>query len=145
MEQTDIKKREDAIATFMGYTLVKIGYFGTRTKTKWQVDNEKWMDKVGLDNIGNFWVNIKEDKFIDADNEGLHYHSSWDSLMPVIEKINQLRYPIYIYQSHVQNSCQIMELTSNEHLIRHSSNTSKIDPVFLAVSDFCIWKLLPRI
>ena len=53
----------DLIAKFMGYDKVTIGYFEGESETQWQRDNQDWLDKVGLENIGDFYVNVLENKF----------------------------------------------------------------------------------
>ena len=82
------------LAEFMGFEKVEIGYFGTEDETEWQKDKEKWMDKVGLDNVGNFFVSIRQNKWHYC--EDVKYHSSWDWIMPVIEKIESLGYDTVI-------------------------------------------------
>lgn len=75
----------------MGWEHVTVGYFGEEDETEWQRQNEDWMDKVGMDSIGDYWVNIQGNRFLPADS--LCYHESWNELMPVVEKISLMNYP----------------------------------------------------
>lgn len=119
MKQTDINNRNEAIARFMEFEFVTIEYFGTKYESKWQVENEKWMNKVELDSVGHYWVNIKEDKFI-PEHE-LDYHSSWESIMPVIKKV-------MIHDDY----CNTYEA------LKADLSWCEIDRVFKTVSDYCL-------
>lgn len=66
-----------------------------------------------------------------------HYHSSWDALMPVVEKINALdgKYAINIDSDCVYLHRQYMKM-------RHFDNIkygSKINAVHAAVYEFIVW------
>ncbi len=62
----------------------------------------------------------------------------WEMLMPVVEKIKKEGYPVNIYQSHIQNTCEIIDLKTKNYLFRRSTTLSDIEPVFNCVSDYCI-------
>ncbi len=81
-----MKNRNELLANYMGFEKVKINHFGTIYETKWQLENEDWLNKVGLTNVGEYFVNLKEDLFFETDNETVKYHSSWDWLLPVWHK-----------------------------------------------------------
>ena len=81
----------DLIAKFMGYDKVTIGYFEGESETQWQRDNQDWLDKVGLENIGDFYVNVLENKFFTVYGNELCYRE-WNNLMKVIEKIEDMGY-----------------------------------------------------
>lgn len=88
-----IAEMKYAIAKFMGYEKVHVGYAGTEEETEWQRNNEEWMSKVGIENVGDYIVNVKEDKWHNW--EDVKYHTSWDWLKPVIDEIFKyaLAYP----------------------------------------------------
>lgn len=141
MEQTELNLRNEAIARFMGYEFVTVGYFGTPSETKWQKENENWQYKVGLDDIGDYWVNIKEDKFINADDEGLNYDSSWNSLMPVLIKIINQRSSYCIFTGIGHSGPSFYFDMLNDEKIGYqgkSEEGNEIQAVFIAISDFCI-------
>lgn len=77
------------IAKFMGYEYITVGYAGSEEETEWQRNNEEWMNKVGIENVGRYLVNVKEDEWYPFDD--INYHIYWDQLMPVIEKIHTLK------------------------------------------------------
>ena len=70
------------------------------------------------------------------------YHSSWDWLMPVVEKIAKSKYPIYLYFSHIQNSCIVHELNNDIAIIRESESSRLESPLlsaYKAVIEFIKW------
>jgi len=89
MKQDEKFEGNKLIAEFMGWQLVTVGYFGGEEETQWQRDNSDWMDEVNMDDVGDYFVNVPENKWLYAD---VSYHTSWDWLMPVVEKIETLGY-----------------------------------------------------
>jgi hypothetical protein len=83
----------EVIARFDGWELITVGYFGKRgygdidDETDWQVQNREWMDKVDLQNVGRYFVKIKEDKFIEY--RDLKYHSDWNWLHRAWDKFHK--------------------------------------------------------
>lgn len=77
-----------AIAKFMGFEKVTVGYTGTEEETEWQNNHIEWMHKVGIQLVGDYIVNVKENLWYGW--EGVSYHTSWDWLMPVGKKIYDL-------------------------------------------------------
>jgi hypothetical protein len=64
-------------------------------------------------------------------------HKDWSLMRNVIDKIKSLKFPIMIYESHVQNTVEIFELGKNHYMIRKSDTESKvIELVWEAVVDF---------
>lgn len=60
--------------------------------------------------------------------EDLKYNTSWNELMPVVTKIKKLKYPVYMYQSHIQNSVEIFKLREDgkdSKIVRESSTTKE--------------------
>lgn len=68
----------------------------------------------------------------------LEFHSSYDWLMPVVEKIASMKFPINVYFSHIQNCTTVHELRSEAlYLIRESNTIDKpIEILFKAVVEF---------
>lgn len=83
-----IEYKNAIIARFMGYKRVEVGYSGTEEETEWQRNNEEWINKVGITLVGHYFVNVPNDEWIPCDD--IHYHDSWDALMPVVEKIETI-------------------------------------------------------
>ena len=66
----------------------------------------------------------------------LKYHSSWDWLMPVIEKIERLGYAVNIYEQ----ECRIFEdRTIKPKYKKITYELTKIEAVYKAVVEFIKW------
>lgn len=63
--------------------------------------------------------------------ENMKFHSSWDWLMPVVEKIEGLNFGIKIYK----NSCWVTNYPESNTC----ATSSKIKSVWLAVVEFIEW------
>jgi hypothetical protein len=145
----DLKVNKDRgnklIAEFMGFERVTIGYFGANDETQWQRDHEDWLDYVGLHSIGEYFVNVEEDKWFEC-GDG-KYHTSWDWIMPVLIEIET--------QLDVATSIQINRYKDVGHkqlfgetsvcLFEGNHDTIitdaglKIDAVWEAIVRFLIW------
>lgn len=67
----------------------------------------------------------------------LHYNSSWDWLIPVIEKIASKKYPFNLYFSHIQNTATVYELNNNYSIVRtHDTIKLPIQIAFETVVEF---------
>lgn len=65
------------------------------------------------------------------------YNESWDWIMPVVDKIKELKHPIYLYQSHIQSTVEIFEMKNDHYIIRESDTLSKpIEVLFRALVNF---------
>jgi len=65
--------------------------------------------------------------------QSMKYHSSWNWLMPVVEKIESLGHPVYISS----NTCIIYEHTGKDHGWNIDSySSSKIESCWLACVHF---------
>jgi hypothetical protein len=84
-DKPTITKMNEAIAIFDGWELVRIGYFDTTDETDWQIENDKWIEEVGIEDVGHYIVKVKENTWHQW--EDVAYHTSWDWLMPVVRKI----------------------------------------------------------
>lgn len=56
-------------------------------ETKWQIDNEQWMSDIGIDEVGTYAVNVKENTW--RHYHELNYTTSWDWLMPIWSKASK--------------------------------------------------------
>lgn len=83
-----IAEMNEVIARFEGYEKVTVNYFGDIDETDWQRKYEKWMEKVGIESIGDYIVNVEKDKWFEWND--VAYHREWNWLMPVVEKIHAL-------------------------------------------------------
>jgi hypothetical protein len=122
MEREEINKRNEAIALFMGAKLK------VPANTKY----------------APYYQFFKEDGLIYREKEpkDMKYNSSWDWLMPVVEKIEKTRIngsPLY---------CEIGKTYSYIYKTAHTMGEkrdilsipgkTKIEAVFLGVSEFCM-------
>lgn len=74
------------IAEFCGFTHVKVGYVGVTdnryvdAQTKWQLDNEEWLDKMGIGEIGEYLVNVEKDEYYQL--RDAEYDKDYQLLIP---------------------------------------------------------------
>lgn len=109
MTQEEILEGNKLIAEFMGYDYFKNHYIHRDSNTP----------------IGNMFT---EDK--------IQYHSSFDWLMPVVEKIEALGYSVFI-----QNDCcwlRVARAGMKIPIITHLSD-NKITSTYKAVIEFIKW------
>lgn len=55
-------------AIAMGYEFLAVGYFGGEDETPRQRELADWLDKVELDSVGDYWINVADDFFIEAED-----------------------------------------------------------------------------
>lgn len=137
----------DLIAKFMGYDKVTIGYFEGESETQWQRDNQDWLDKVGLENIGDFYVNVLENKFFTVYGNELCYRE-WNNLMKVIEKIEDMGYLTSITK-YKPEALRVMGIGAPTHLcsiwgtnfkpVFDGDGETKLDAVYQSVVMFIEW------
>lgn len=89
----EIQQYNQLIAEFMGYEKVTVGYYGGDDETEWQRNNQDFMRETGMDDIGDYIVNVKEKRWFDW--HAVKYHTSWNWLMPVITKIEDIDEGMY--------------------------------------------------
>lgn len=65
----------------------------------------------------------------------LEYHTSWDWLMPVVEKIEEFGYAIDI----CQNDCNIYENNNSGNFLKELNRRTKIEAVYAASIEFIKW------
>ena len=78
----------------------------------------------------------------------LPYHSSWDWLMPVVEKIESIQNNLQYFTVVIKgNKCQVLERRGNEkiranflhHTIKWIEGETKIDAVWQTIIQFIQW------
>lgn len=145
MEKKDIDKNNTIIAGFMGFEKITIGYFGTEDETEWQKENEDWLEHNGLDSVGEYFVNVEEDKWFES--KDIKYHTSWDWIMPVLIEIETRldvvtsiqinRYKDVGYkQLFGETSVCLFDLDHDEII---TDAGLKIDALWEAIVKFLIW------
>jgi hypothetical protein len=124
MKTEEIIKGNILIALFMGYT----ERFDLRTDGK-----PKYQAPITGDATHSMAYSAEE---LEHSME-LQFNKSWDWIMPVVDKIKELKHPIYLYQSHVQSTVEIFEMKNDHYIIRESDTISKpIEVLFRAVVQF---------
>lgn len=93
-EEMDYTLGNQLLAEFMGYEKVRVGYFDDEDpedgETEWQRVNREWMDRVLLDEVGIYFVNVPLNAYYKEDE--LNYHKDWNILMEVWYKFRDLRF-----------------------------------------------------
>lgn len=69
----------------------------------------------------------------------LQYHTSWDWLMPVAEKIEQLKYTVYIFNDYCRIEKEIGEVICHSVYPHEPEPKSKIDATFKTIMQFIKW------
>lgn len=85
--EVTITQMNEVIARFMGFDKVRVGYFGCDDETEWQRKHEFWMDKVGMESVGDYFVDVDNDEWLFCDD--VNYDKSWDALMPVVAELKE--------------------------------------------------------
>jgi hypothetical protein len=103
-----------------------------------QENNSLIAEFMGLewDSACNAWYKNEKDPEWGIDTDKLKYHSSWDWLMPVVEKIEQLSFNpcVQFWVTIEANECVIQNETEDVSF-RHIS-ASKIEATYKAVLKF---------
>lgn len=136
--EVTIDVMNEAIARFMGYEKVTVGYFGCDDETEWQRKHAFWMDKVGIESVGDYFVDVANDEWLFCDD--VNYDKSWDALMPVVEKIRGMGYHIEITIS-VHCSVEILKLRGDpeKDVLRIIAYSTPINAIYTAVYQFITW------
>ena len=97
---------------------------------------------MNLNLYKSFWYksNIATEKQICKENN-LKFHSDWNWLMEVVEKIESIEYGIYQVDI-LQEGCKILErcrLLIDNRVGKLESDTTKIESVYLACVEFIKW------
>lgn len=166
LTEQQIKDGNKLIAEFMGYIYYEprvliddsdIGglYESKEVFSKTPIEIDTWEDSDQI-----YFSQVPNPDFLNKDNpkwnpdyktlgwecvnffnyktrEGINYHESFDTIQSVIEKIKEMKYPIMIYQSHIQNTCEIYDLKGEHYIVRESSTIlTPIELVWLTVVNF---------
>lgn len=136
MDKEDIK----TIMKFLGYEFITIGYFGGEDETEWQRGNVEWMHDVGIYSVGNYFVNVKKDDFIDLYvndwNECIPF--DWNFAMNVIHEIETKGYRVTISTTFIRiHTCKKSYEDYDEY--NCAAFDGKINSVKQAIVDFVYW------
>lgn len=139
-----------AIAKFMGFEKVTVGYAGTEEETEWQNNHIEWMHKVGIQLVGDYIVNVKENLWYGW--AGVSYYTSWDWLMPVVEKLETVEMNggrVFRTAADVKifyQACIIEYLPDEEsgdpcenEITIQTQGETKLEAVYKAVYQFITW------
>jgi hypothetical protein len=82
-----------------------------------------------------------ESMFYDFSENEMEYHSSWDWLMPVVEKIESKIFDNdEFYNFNILGGCCVIVISSHgNELITSEDGQSKIECTYLAVVEFIKW------
>lgn len=141
----NIDRGNKLIAEFMGFEKVTVGFFGTEEETEWQRENEDWLVHNELGSVGDYGVNVSENKWFEW--KDIKYHTSWDWIMPVLIEIETRldvvtsiqinRYKDVGYkQLFGETSVCLFDLDHDEII---TDAGLKIDAVWEAIVKFLIW------
>lgn len=126
MEKDEILEGNKLIAEFMDIPAWK-SYWNKE-------DTSDWFDTQKLEDVGIKGVNIGS-----GSTKYLYFDSSWDWLMPVVEKIETLKKPVHIHS----NGCTIYEYVRFSidagHWFTEKYGNSKLEATWLAVVEFINW------
>ena len=141
MTQEEYIKGNKIIADFMGYRVVKESRLHTYDSTKIVEEYKAYHNDECILATPINWSNNMEEYCWNQIISMLKYHTSWDLLMPVVDKIEiDCKCNVYIYGHYdwkEPNRCLILGWKNNE--IVSKSNDSKIEAVWLAVVEFIKW------
>ena len=109
---------------------------------KTKENNKIIAEFMNLNLYKSFWYksNIATEKQICKENN-LKFHSDWNWLMEVVEKIESIEYGIYQVDI-LQEGCKILErcrLLIDKRVGKLESDTTKIESVYLACVEFIKW------
>src|SRR5690606_34569334 len=65
------------IASLLGFQFVTIGHEDTPSETRFQREHKDWLDKVELDEVGNFFVNMEKDIWYREDEVDFERDYNW--------------------------------------------------------------------
>ncbi len=110
-----------------------------------KVNQRKWIsqsfDDYGSTALNGYWMEKGEYYFYNSEQcseSQLKFHSSWDWLMPVLDKIQAQVYGVNI----VNNYCQIIVLNKNntyKYAKTVTESKSKIENAWQSAVEFITW------
>ncbi|MCK9544999.1 MAG: hypothetical protein M0R03_23535 [Novosphingobium sp.] len=132
MNKEEIIEGNELIVSFLGWT--KYSY-----NQKYDLTHCRDYDCY---NIGEFSkysdIYIPESGNLPAAHYNLEFHSSWDWLMPVVEKIEKLQYTCDICSTHLHKNMVSIGTISGKQCVRVIEDL-KIKAVWTAVIEFIKW------
>lgn len=64
----DNRELNEKMAVLMGWERFTCGYFGEDDESLRQVELMEWMEKVGLESVGNYFIDVDADMWIEVAN-----------------------------------------------------------------------------
>jgi hypothetical protein len=137
MTQEEITKGNQLIARFMGYRIIE-----NLKEKEWTIFEH---GKYGADWL---FMSYDRDSFDEKVKELFKYHSSWEQLMPVVEKIESIQdeFHGYFLVAIASNGCTIQGTNlrtdpDNFHPAYFNDVTlsTKIESTWYAVTQFIQW------
>ena len=140
--------KNDLIAQFMGFEKVTVGYFGDQEneewgETDWQVKNSAWLDYIGLTAVGEYYVNVLENKYFDTYT---YKYTEWNNLIPVIEKIEDMNFKtemLKTFNDSMLGNYHRFFISKNTHEHGHiwfsSESNNKMESIYETIIKFINW------
>ena len=139
MTTEEIIEGNKLIAEFMGFQKCNCirnengRYYDYHLSDKFELIKEV---KIWIEGEHGFGLENQDMCFI----EDLKFHSSYDWIMPVVEKIEQLLFPNDVfYNIHILGGCCVCIISSDMDELGQYSEPTKILTVFKAVVEFIKW------
>lgn len=115
------------IAEYQGYEMVTVNYCDADDETEWQRQNELWMEQVGMESVGDYYVKVHENKWMEVDDA--MYHEDWRLLMPVYHAIRE---QAFTFRDN-PDACKLFAKVQEQVLF------GGIADVHRGVSEWCKW------
>lgn len=145
MTEEEIKQNYILIAGFMGYTeilTIKSGYWCNPNKSNWglfkRASPENDLIRLCNPNDNKDWMGFDKD----IGSKFANYHTNWNDLMEVVEKIESLNGGNRFTVSICYGVCEIHEYNNRtlpKLLMINSNIYSKINVVYETVIEFIEW------
>ena len=135
MNKEEIETDNKLVAKFMGYSFSQEYQNFNDFDFTWEEESDGiWYKGVNEDQDTGY---VKINGIVPKDYEYyLKYHESWNKLMPVVQKIEDLGHPTYISA----NNCILYGKPGRDHgWIIDKYGKNKIEAVWLAVISFIKW------
>lgn len=103
---------DNEIATkVMGWEPLEIGYYGTDSETLRQKELEDWIDKVGIEAVGFYWIDVDTDFWMDMSGwQGWRPSTNIAQAWQVLEKFPWPDYHVAVYTRGSAWSCDIQKI-----------------------------------
>lgn len=124
MNITDMNR---VIAEYQGYEMVTVNYCDDPDETEWQRQNELWMEQVGMESVGDYYVKVHENKWMEVDDA--MYHEDWRLLMPVYHTIRE---QAFAFRDNPE-ACKLFEKIQEQVLFGSIADAHRV------VAEWCKW------